>query len=973
MDLTTGEIVYGAGTSQSHSLPCYPLETTLTTIRQIGFTYDKSMIVADTNMIHTLYNLQNLSKNNVFTTIGYSEIIGADGDGKIASLAYLNKPMGSCCDINGNIYIVDSGNGWIRRIDAVSGIISNVTNKTPIIGIIDIQVNAAGIIYALTPTQIYSISPLPSYYIVGSHYSIEGGVKMADNTTITLPNPNTGKYIIYFLKDMITQCGRLIVGNAYIYTIIVSASIAGSSLSLEYLSSPSPKSYNVAQSISNTGQTTITGTFIAITPALYFRITGVSGSVNITFTNVVIQSVNKMINTYTYAYNAPVAICGNSTFSINNGVSAAESKIVNARSIRLDSFGNIYISCSEEITKNLSNTMYERVNGNQTAARNSALTTLYGTRTPTDNDKVTPVAGVSVSNYTGGAAKAYAEALNAYATAQSADNQADYLNKLNTRDATNTLLDIMNQNSSAWNSISGYLSGLPTANGSYATGLFVGSQIENYIMSNMGIININSQKRTMTYIAPGSIVITNTTSYISLEASFITLIASAKSASWGYTYTTGDWYTATGWRVNNTNNNEILLTLQSSVNTIKASINTLKINLSEALSTAQSALDLSYTTHYGSGGTGALVINTKNALYGYLGSPTNITGGAAKAYLDALAAYTTLNSASSLGISTLVPLASETTAANNTHTGVIRRIDKQTRYITQYAGGFNECLGIAFDKLNNLYIVDHYYNMLYKMPVNTNIAAFQNVGSQLTTLQSNNYAKSMGDNKPYGIAIDSNNNIYISCNRDDVAFSSNAKGHIILKYNSSDLNSNGTLLGNTTAATAPYNYYGSSNPPLKNPQYLSIDRNNRILFTQNNIHSVCIIPTSDTIAYIQNVSLIRIEAEGAGKVVSLDSSYTFAGLSSDVSITITAADSTTPINLPYTSSSTNTSPFILFTLSAPSSITSIRLNATHLDSVGMSVLLYDSIGTLLSNRKTTNKILSGGCTISYDISAISDS
>ena len=182
------------------------------------------------------------------------------------------------------------------------------------------------------------------------------------------------------------------------------------------------------------------------------------------------------------------------------------------------------------------------------------------------------------------------------------------------RDATNTLLDIMNQNSSAWNSISGYLSGLPTANGSYATGLFVGSQIENYIMSNMGIININSQKRTMTYIAPGSIVITNTTSYISLEASFITLIASAKSASWGYTYTTGDWYTATGWRVNNTNNNEILLTLQSSVNTIKASINTLKINLSEALSTAQSALDLSYTSHNGSSGTGAAVINTKNAL-----------------------------------------------------------------------------------------------------------------------------------------------------------------------------------------------------------------------------------------------------------------------------------------------------------------------------------------------------------------------
>jgi NHL repeat len=51
---------------------------------------------------------------------------GYSGDGHLASFAELNQPTGVAVDAQGNLYIADSANNVIRRVDAKSGIITTV-------------------------------------------------------------------------------------------------------------------------------------------------------------------------------------------------------------------------------------------------------------------------------------------------------------------------------------------------------------------------------------------------------------------------------------------------------------------------------------------------------------------------------------------------------------------------------------------------------------------------------------------------------------------------------------------------------------------------------------------------------------------------------------------------------------------------------------------------------------------------------
>jgi hypothetical protein len=51
---------------------------------------------------------------------------GFSGDGEAATSAVLNRPMGMAVDADGNLFIADSGNHRIRRVDAVTRIIKTV-------------------------------------------------------------------------------------------------------------------------------------------------------------------------------------------------------------------------------------------------------------------------------------------------------------------------------------------------------------------------------------------------------------------------------------------------------------------------------------------------------------------------------------------------------------------------------------------------------------------------------------------------------------------------------------------------------------------------------------------------------------------------------------------------------------------------------------------------------------------------------
>jgi sugar lactone lactonase YvrE len=60
------------------------------------------------------------------STVAGDGVAGYSGDGRLAAFAELNSPTGLAVDAQGNLYIADSANNVIRRVDAKTGIITTV-------------------------------------------------------------------------------------------------------------------------------------------------------------------------------------------------------------------------------------------------------------------------------------------------------------------------------------------------------------------------------------------------------------------------------------------------------------------------------------------------------------------------------------------------------------------------------------------------------------------------------------------------------------------------------------------------------------------------------------------------------------------------------------------------------------------------------------------------------------------------------
>ena len=66
------------------------------------------------------------SEGGIITTFAGTGVFGFSGDGELAVNATLNLPTGVAVDSDGNVYIADSGNDRIRKVDYVTGIITTI-------------------------------------------------------------------------------------------------------------------------------------------------------------------------------------------------------------------------------------------------------------------------------------------------------------------------------------------------------------------------------------------------------------------------------------------------------------------------------------------------------------------------------------------------------------------------------------------------------------------------------------------------------------------------------------------------------------------------------------------------------------------------------------------------------------------------------------------------------------------------------
>ena len=70
----------------------------------------------------------------LISTVAGNGVAGFAGDGGAATAAQLNTPAGLCLDGAGNLYVADSANDVVRRVDAVSGLITTVAGVGGVAG-----------------------------------------------------------------------------------------------------------------------------------------------------------------------------------------------------------------------------------------------------------------------------------------------------------------------------------------------------------------------------------------------------------------------------------------------------------------------------------------------------------------------------------------------------------------------------------------------------------------------------------------------------------------------------------------------------------------------------------------------------------------------------------------------------------------------------------------------------------------------
>ena len=115
---TSGIITNFAGGGNETTDDIVATQARLSSPSDIAFDQNGNMYIANLNN-HTI---RKIDTTGTITTIAGNGQFGSTGDGGPASQAQLNRPTGLACDKLGNLYIADTGNKRIRKIDTAGNI-----------------------------------------------------------------------------------------------------------------------------------------------------------------------------------------------------------------------------------------------------------------------------------------------------------------------------------------------------------------------------------------------------------------------------------------------------------------------------------------------------------------------------------------------------------------------------------------------------------------------------------------------------------------------------------------------------------------------------------------------------------------------------------------------------------------------------------------------------------------------------------
>ena len=122
--------------------------------------------------------------SGLITTFAGTGISGYQGDGGPASVARLNAPVGIASDQSGNIYVADTNNGVIRKIDP-SGTISTFAADPTFSDLVSLATDSAGNVYSADDGAcvIRKITPTGAISVVAGNFTCGyngDGIKATD-------------------------------------------------------------------------------------------------------------------------------------------------------------------------------------------------------------------------------------------------------------------------------------------------------------------------------------------------------------------------------------------------------------------------------------------------------------------------------------------------------------------------------------------------------------------------------------------------------------------------------------------------------------------------------------------------------------------------------------------------------------------------------------------------------------------------